>query len=177
MSHHCFATALSVATLIAALPGCGGSNPPPKSRSSAQPVPSRHASNARNAESSGEEALQEPVHTGSDHHLAASGKVFDIMMAELDPNAIRKLAALLPNSSPEEQQAFAEQMLGIFRSDEFRRDYCAILMETLSAEECERLSELLSDPVLRKFQKNKVEYMTRMISLAEKHLERQRSAK
>jgi|GEM_PF-4220377 len=76
---------------------------------------------------------------------------------------------LLPDSLEEERHAFAEQMLQVFRSQEYRQDYCALLMETFSAKECERLSEILSDPVLTKFQQRKVEYMTRMISMAEKY--------
>ena len=40
-----------------------------------------------------------------------------------------------------------------------------------SEEECERLAEILSDPVLKKFQKRKIEYFSRMLSLAERYLE------
>jgi tetratricopeptide (TPR) repeat protein len=114
-------------------------------------------------------ANTEPSHTGDEHYRAAAGKVFDIMVAEMDLNTTRKYANLLPNTTQEEQQEFAERLLGVLRSEEYRRDYCVILMEMFSAEECERLCELLSDPVLRKYQQRKVDLFTRMIPLAEKY--------
>lgn len=179
MIQHLFASATSAAALIvvAAIVGCGGTSTPPQSPSSVDSALKHHAADTSNTDPRGAEANRAPIHTEDDRHLVTSGKVFDIMMAEIDPQTVRKWANLLPNSSQDEQQAFAEQMMRVFRSEEFRRDYCAILMETFSAEECERLSVLLSDPVLRKFQQRKVEYMARMISLAEKYLEDDSSVK
>jgi hypothetical protein len=142
-----------------------------QSPSSVDSAPKYRVADTSNTDPPGEEANRESIQTEDERHLVASGKVFDIMMEEIDPQTFQKWTNLLPTSSQEEQQAFAEKMLRVFRSDEFRRDYCAILMEIFSAEECERLSVLLSDPVLRKFQQRKVEYMTRMFSLTVKYLE------
>lgn len=177
MLQHLIASATSAAALItvAAIAGCGETRTPPQSASSVDSTPKDRAADTSAADLPGNN--RELSHTREEHHLEASRKLVDIMLAEINPQTVREWAKLLPNSSADERQAFAEQMLRVFRSDEFRRDYCAILMETFTEEECERLSELLSDPVLKKFQQRKAEYMARMISLAEKYLEDDGSVK
>ena len=172
-----FATSVAALITVAAIVGCGETSTPPQSASSVDSTQKLRAADSSATDLPGGGANQELSHTREERHLEASRNVVDIMLAEITPQTVREWAKLLPNSSADERQAFAEQMLRVFRSDEFRRDYSAILMETFTAEECERLSELLSDPVLKKFQERKAEYMARMISLAEKYLEDDGSVK
>lgn len=167
------AFAISIAALItiAVIAGCGETTTQPQLVSSVGPTQKDRAADTRATDLPRVEADRELSRTREEHHFEASRKVVDIMLAQINLQTVREWAKLLPNSSADERQAFAEKMLRVFHSDEFRRDYSTILMETFTAEECERLSELLSDPVLKKFQQRKAEYMARMISLAEKYFD------
>jgi hypothetical protein len=170
MSQHLFAPAMSVAALIiiAAMVGCGEKCTPSQVPSS---VETARAADAKNTESRSRDSNQQSI-DANERHLTAAGKVFDVMMTEVGPNTRRFAVRLFPDSTHEEQEAFSRKMLGVFRSKEFRRDCCAVLMETFSAEECERLVEIYSDPVLKKYQQRKVEYLAQMLSIAEKYTEK-----
>jgi hypothetical protein len=165
------ALSLAASISLCAMVGCGGNGPTDEAPNPADRERSLLVDDAEGDAFVREaEKQQWPTHAEAEKHFSAAGEVYDVMLADIGPSTVHTWAVqLLPNATAEEQQEYADKLSRILRSDDFRRDYSKILMETLSEEECDRLAEILADAVVKKFQQRKVEYLIRLATLLENY--------
>jgi hypothetical protein len=104
-------------------------------------------------------------------HLAAAAKVCEVTMKDIDrPQVTGIVSALLPDASREGLDQATALVLELFESEQFRNDYAKVIADVFTEKECLRLVDILADPVLVKFRRNKNQYMQHLLLLAGKHL-------
>ncbi|MCU7828442.1 MAG: hypothetical protein KZQ85_05195 [Candidatus Thiodiazotropha sp. (ex Myrtea sp. 'scaly one' KF741663)] len=104
-------------------------------------------------------------------HLDAAMQIYEVAIGDIgEAQAIQYAQILVPADSGPEQKKVADVVLEVMSSDEYKKEYSKIIANIFSEAECNRLAEILKDPILAKFRQNKAVYFQEIMSLAQSML-------
>lgn len=104
-------------------------------------------------------------------HIDAAMKVYEVAMKDFtEVQGEQYAVAIAPQGTKEEQKKIADKFLEVMRSKEFALKYSEVISKFFTEEECLKLAEILKDPVLAKFRKNKLAYTQEVMLIAQEML-------
>jgi hypothetical protein len=111
------------------------------------------------------------VHANESSHLDAAKKIYEVSIGAFNQSQAMQYAQIFaPDGTIERQTAIATAFLEVLNSEEFAMEYSKVIASIFSEEECNKLSSILTDPVLAKFRDNRATYTQQMMVLAQEML-------
>lgn len=106
-----------------------------------------------------------------DTHLKEALKIYDVSMGEFNMETARRYTSVLePSATGDRKEEVTKIIYQVMTSKEFRLEYAKVMMKIFTEEECKRLAEILTDPVLAKYRLKKPEYTREILRLAQELL-------